>query len=144
MTPSSGKHYSLPFLTATTSSPSQTLEGLFELTRCPQLASCVLPERHACRARRGGPRTPSRTTNASLDCVYVELFLWLQKLRWPGASSPAFRVTKKTNGMATSIDEGPQVTDLCRNGTQVEKYASLLTQLGMSFPQSMCAKAPEK
>ena len=31
--PSSGKHYSLPFLPATPSSPSRTLEGLFELTK---------------------------------------------------------------------------------------------------------------
>ena len=30
--PFSGKHYSLPFLPATPSSPSWTLEGLFELT----------------------------------------------------------------------------------------------------------------
>ena len=36
--PSSGKHYSLPFLPATPSSPSRTLEGLFELTRRPSLA----------------------------------------------------------------------------------------------------------
>ena len=25
-----------------------------------------------CRARRGGPRTPSRTTDANLDCTFVE------------------------------------------------------------------------
>ena len=36
--PSSGKHYFLPFLPATPSSPSRTLEGLFELTRCPSWA----------------------------------------------------------------------------------------------------------
>ena len=36
--PSSGKHYSLPFLPATPSSPSWTLEGLFELTRSPSRA----------------------------------------------------------------------------------------------------------
>ena len=46
--PSSGKHYSLPFLPATPSSPSRTLEGLFELTWCPSqaLASprALLPE----------------------------------------------------------------------------------------------------
>ena len=35
MTPQLGKHYSLPFPPATPSSPSQTLEGLFELTRRP-------------------------------------------------------------------------------------------------------------
>ena len=28
--------------------------------------------RHVCRARRGGPRTPSRTTEANLDCAFVE------------------------------------------------------------------------
>ena len=33
-----GKHYSLPFLPATPSSPSWTLEGLFELTRYPSRA----------------------------------------------------------------------------------------------------------
>ena len=36
--PSSGKYYSLPFLPATPSSPSRTLEGLFELTRRPSRA----------------------------------------------------------------------------------------------------------
>ena len=44
--PSSENHYSLPFLPATPSSPSRTLEGLFQLTQHPpfkglQLASCV-------------------------------------------------------------------------------------------------------
>ena len=33
-----GKHYSLPFLSATPSSPSRTLEGLFELTWRPSKA----------------------------------------------------------------------------------------------------------
>ena len=33
MTPCREKNYSLPFLPANPSSPSQTLEGLFELTR---------------------------------------------------------------------------------------------------------------
>ena len=36
--PSSGKHYSLLFLPATPSSPSRSLEGLFELTRRPSRA----------------------------------------------------------------------------------------------------------
>ena len=40
--PSSGKHYSLPFLPATPLSLSQTLEGLFELTRRPS-RGCDLP-----------------------------------------------------------------------------------------------------
>ena len=48
MTPPSGKHYSLPFLAATPSSLSKTLEGLFELTRRPSralgLPRALLPE----------------------------------------------------------------------------------------------------
>ena len=48
MTPHRGKHYSLPFLPATPSSPSRTLEGLFELTRRPSQAldspRALLPE----------------------------------------------------------------------------------------------------
>merc|ERR1711923_120706 len=36
--PLSGRHYSLPFLPATPSSPSRNLEGLFELTRRPSRA----------------------------------------------------------------------------------------------------------
>ena len=46
--PLSGKYYSLPFLPATPSSPSQTLEVLFELTRRPFRAldspRALLPE----------------------------------------------------------------------------------------------------
>ena len=46
--PSTGKHYSLPFLPATPSSLSRTLEGLFELTRRPSWAldspRALLPE----------------------------------------------------------------------------------------------------
>merc|ERR1712020_299599 len=46
--PSSGKHYSLPFLPATPLSPSRTLEGLFELTLHPSraldLPRALLPE----------------------------------------------------------------------------------------------------
>ena len=48
MTPCGGKHYCLPFLPATPSSPSWTLEGLFELTRRPSRAldspRALLPE----------------------------------------------------------------------------------------------------
>ena len=36
--PSSGKHYSLPFLPATSLSPPRTLKGLFELTQRPSRA----------------------------------------------------------------------------------------------------------
>ena len=46
--PSSGKHYCLPFLPATPSSPSWTLEGLFELKQCISraldLPPALLPE----------------------------------------------------------------------------------------------------
>ena len=73
-----GKHHSLPL--ATPLSPSQTFEGLFwgdmVLFRGPRLALCVASgtaekQGHCqvCRARRGGPRTPSHTTDANLDCV---------------------------------------------------------------------------
>ena len=48
MTPSSRKHYFLPFLPATPSFPSRSLEGLFELTRRPSRAldspGALLPE----------------------------------------------------------------------------------------------------
>ena len=58
--PSSGKQYSLPFLPATPSSPSWTLEGLFELTRCPSraptcLVSCFQNYRDT-RTQSGVPR----------------------------------------------------------------------------------------
>ena len=32
-----------------------------------------------CRARRGGPRTPSRTSDANLDCAFVENALFLPR-----------------------------------------------------------------
>ena len=38
MTPCRGKHFNLPFLPVTPSSPSLSLEGLFELTWCPSRA----------------------------------------------------------------------------------------------------------
>ena len=38
MIPHRGEHYPLPILPATPSSPSRTLEGFFELTRCPSRA----------------------------------------------------------------------------------------------------------
>ena len=45
----------------------------------PRLASCVASgtteeqgHRQVCRARREGPRTPSTTTHANLDCAFVE------------------------------------------------------------------------
>ena len=46
--PQLGRYFSLPFLLATPSFPSQTLEGLFELTQCPSRAlnspHSLLPE----------------------------------------------------------------------------------------------------
>ena len=63
-----GKHYSLQFLPATTSSLSRTLEGLFELTprpfKGPRLVHCLRNYRDT--------RTPSRTTNANLDSALVK------------------------------------------------------------------------
>ena len=41
--PQSAKYFSLPILPATPSSPSRTLEGLFELTRCPSRALDLPP-----------------------------------------------------------------------------------------------------
>ena len=45
----------------------------------PRLALCVASgtteiqgHHQVWRARRGGPRTPSRTTDANLDCPFVE------------------------------------------------------------------------
>ena len=65
--PLSGKHYSLPFLPATASSPSRTLGGLFELTTTENQGHSQF-----CCAGRGGPRKPSKTTDANLDCAFVE------------------------------------------------------------------------
>ena len=84
-------YYSLPFLSATPSSPSRTLEGLLELTRCPSwaldLPRALLPEllRYKDRTSCGGPRTPSNITDANLDCAFVENALlytdpWLWKV----------------------------------------------------------------
>ena len=77
--PLSGKHFSLSFLPATSSSWSCTLEGLFEMTHGATLfqsgkcrgasetnGHCYLC--YLCRARRGGPRTPSKPTDTNL-CV---------------------------------------------------------------------------
>ena len=68
--PLSGKHFFLPFLTATPLSPSPTLEGLYKLTGRPSMAldspRALLPEpkrdkdsiRCATLGAEGGPRTP--------------------------------------------------------------------------------------
>ena len=91
--PWSQKYFSLSLLPATPLSLFWNLEGLFELTRCPSkalnLPRALLPElqrnkdtvRYACCARCRGPRTPSKTANANLDCEFVEnahffTYLW--------------------------------------------------------------------
>ena len=79
MTPHDEEFLFFLFLPMTSSSRYQTLEGLIELTRCPSRAldspRALLPELQRykeCRARRGGPRTPSTITDANLDCAFVE------------------------------------------------------------------------
>ena len=61
----------------------------------PRLASCVASgtteiqgHRQVCRARRGGPRTPSRTTDANLDCAFVENALLFVVPNIGGARAP--------------------------------------------------------
>ena len=56
------------------------LEGLFELTRRPSRAldspRALFPElqryQYTVMSRRRGPRTPSKTADANLDCAFVE------------------------------------------------------------------------
>ena len=69
--------------------PSNSLVSISDLQRAfwadttpfsgPRLASCVASgtteiqgRNQVWRARRGGPRTPSTTTDANLDCAFVE------------------------------------------------------------------------
>ena len=72
MFPLSGKHCPLPFLPATSSSPSQTLEGLFKLTRRPSRAldspRALVPETTALGMEV--PRTTLKKTEANKSCVY--------------------------------------------------------------------------
>ena len=60
---------------------SVSRQGVIDLPggQTRRLASCVASgtteiqgHRQVCRARRGGPRTPSTTTDANLDCAFVE------------------------------------------------------------------------
>ena len=76
--PSSGKHYSLPFLPATPSSLSQTLEGLFELTRRPSRAldsPALLPElqRYKDTVRFAPLSEYVPGIDANLECSFVEI-----------------------------------------------------------------------
>ena len=55
--------------------PSNSLVSVSD----PRLASCaasgiteIQGHRQVCHARRAGPRTPSTTTDANLDCAFVE------------------------------------------------------------------------
>ena len=65
----------------TPSSPSRTLEGLFELTWCssrtlnsPHASGTTEIQGHSqvCRTRRGSLRKPSTTTDKNLDGAFVE------------------------------------------------------------------------
>ena len=83
-------YFSLPFLQATPSYPSWTLEGLFELTWGPS------------RALVGGPRTPSRTIHVNPDCAFEEntlFFLFLPPLTTLSIYLAAFQ----SNAKAQSI-----------------------------------------
>ena len=91
MTPCRGINLSLLLLTVTPSSPSRTLEGLFELTWLPfkdsRLPSCIASGtteiqglHQVCRTRCGGPRTPLKTAAANLDCARVENSLFYTDL----------------------------------------------------------------
>ena len=64
-TPSSRKHYFSVVPPATPSSSSQALDS-------PYVLLLELLRYKVCRSRRGGPRTPSKTTNANLDCTFVK------------------------------------------------------------------------
>ena len=93
MTLLSEKYYPFQFPPATHSSPSQTLEGLFELTPRPSRAldspfvasSDTWTPPEVCLAKRPGPRTPSRTTDTNLDCALVENALVLGCSKYWGA-----------------------------------------------------------
>ena len=62
------KHYSFPFLPATPSSPSRTLDSPHTLL--PELQRYKFTV--VCRAQHGGPKTPSTTTDAILEYAFVE------------------------------------------------------------------------
>ena len=97
----SGKNFSFLFLPATPLSLSRTLEGLSELTLCPSRALAsprvLVPELQTrghcqvCCARRRGPRTPSKTTDANLGCAFVENALIARNI---GRLRPPFYVDK--------------------------------------------------
>ena len=90
--PSSGKHYSLPFLPATPSSPSLTLEGLFVLTRRPSQAldsPRVLLQRckDTVRCAMLGAEVPGlcpKTADANLDRAFVVNALSVVIPKWEG------------------------------------------------------------
>ena len=94
---SSGKYFSLPFLPATPSSPSRTLEGLFELTRRPSRAldspRALLPElqryKDTVRCAALGAEVPgyrTRTTDANLDSAFDENTFFIQILDYEKAT----------------------------------------------------------
>ena len=89
--PLSGKDFSLPFLPATPSclrlGPLKGFLSWHSALQGPstRLVCCFQNYRKKDTIRCGGPRTPSRTTDASLDCAFVENALfyndpWLWKV----------------------------------------------------------------
>ena len=82
--PSSGKHYSLPFLAATPSPPSWTLEGLFELTRRPSQAldspSALLAELQRYKTPSSVPRYARRSQDAGKNKLIQTLIVHLLKM----------------------------------------------------------------
>ena len=100
--------HSFLFLPATTEYLFQTLDRLFKLTRKPSralnLAVCVasgtidkLGQNQVCPARRRGPRTPSTTTTATLDCSLVDNALVFGVSHKNGGTSPPWPQPLLTN-----------------------------------------------
>ena len=54
------------------------------------------------RARHKGPRTPSRTTDANVDCAFVEnaLVFVVPKIGW--AQAPLILIRTKTSAFSTN------------------------------------------
>ena len=95
----SGKHCYLPFLPATPTFLSETLEGRRVSSKFPGLAWCIAcitseiqVHYQVSHARLGGPKPPSRTTDTNLNCGLVEkaLLLVVPKIGrdWPPFTAP--------------------------------------------------------
>ena len=81
--PSSGKHFSVPFIPATGPLTRRIASGTTERQG----------HRQVCRTRRGGPRTLSRTTDANLDCAFVETALVFVVPKIGKPRPPSFQTT---------------------------------------------------